>query len=231
MSSSSSAAARPFVVVASDGGEPRPAGNPALTRARVLRGFSFQRGASPLDAELPHRAAAVNPVQAAAEERQGYETGYEAGYAEGLSAGRAAAAAEGAAALARLATLGGALAEAAEELRRRQGLELAGLEDRLAQTAFDLAAAVVGRELAVSAAPGADALARALALVPAGSVAVARLHPGDVDSLGDVPAAVSVIADPAVEPGGCILEVGDSRIDAQLGSALDRVRAALLGER
>ena len=42
---------------------------------------------------------------------------------------------------------------------------------------------------------------------------------------------MTVIADPAVEPGGCILEVGDSRIDAQLGSALDRVRAALLGDR
>jgi flagellar assembly protein FliH len=40
---------------------------------------------------------------------------------------------------------------------------------------------------------------------------------------------LTVIPDPAVEAGGCILEVGDSRIDAQLGSALDRVRAALLG--
>src|SRR5437773_1636371 len=100
-----------------------------------------------------------------------------------------------------------------------------------ARTAVDLAAAVVGRELQLSASPGSDALARALALVPAGCAAVARLHPDDVASVGDLSGAVTVIADPAVEPGGCILEVGDSRIDAQLGSALDRVRAALMGGR
>ncbi|HEV8625104.1 MAG TPA: FliH/SctL family protein [Acidimicrobiia bacterium] len=123
------------------------------------------------------------------------------------------------------------LVEAADDLRRRQALELKGLEDTLARTAFDLAAAVVGRELQLSSSPGADALARALALVPAGCVATARLHPNDVAALGAVSEAVAVIADPAIEPGGCILEVGDSRIDAQLGSALDRVRAALSGDR
>jgi flagellar assembly protein FliH len=100
--------------------------------------------------------------------------------------------------------------------------------------AVDLAAAIVGRELEVSASPGADALARAMALVPAGSAAVARLHPSDVAVLGDGPygdaaGKLTVIADPAVEEGGCVLEVGDCRIDAQLGPALDRVRAALLG--
>src|SRR5436190_815966 len=107
--SSSNSAARAFEV------RQGPVGNPALTRARVLRGLTFSRGASPLDAELPGPAAEVDPALVA--------------------------------------------------------------------------------------------------------------------SLGDVSGAVTVIADPAVEPGGCILEVGDSRIDAQLGSALDRVRAALMGER
>ena len=53
------------------------------------------------------------------------------------------------------------------------------------------------------------------------AVITARLHPDDVASLGAAPEAVAVIAAPAIEPGGCILEVGDSRIDAQLGSALD----------
>ena len=110
------------------------------------------------------------------------------------------------------------------------------MEDALARAAVDLASAIIGRELEVSVSPGADALARALALVPAGCTAVARLHPSDAASLEatplpDAPGALTVIADPAVEPGGCILEVGDSRIDAQLGPALDRVRAALLGER
>lgn len=204
------------------------------SRTRVLRGVAVTRAFSPLDAELPGPPLPIDPVAAAAVERRGYDDGYAAGLAEGLAAGRAAASAEIAAASARLEAATRSLAAAADELRRRQALELAGLEDALARTAVDLAAAIIGRELEVSASPGADALARALALVPAGCTAVARLHPSDVAALGDepfaeAPAALTLIADPAVEPGGCILEVGDSRIDAQLGPALDRVRTALLG--
>jgi flagellar assembly protein FliH len=206
------------------------------SRTRVLRGVPFERALSPLEAELPGPPAEVDPIAAAAEEQRGYDHGYQAGVAEGLAAGRAAAAAESAAAVARLETLGRSLAAAAEELRRRQALELAGLEDALVMTAVDLASAIIGRELEVSASPGADALARALALVPAGCTARARLHPSDVESLGEAPpggapGALTLIPDPAVEPGGCLLEVGESRIDAQLGPALDRVRAALLGDR
>ena len=206
------------------------------SRARVLRGVSFERVFSPLETELPGPPVAIDPAVAAAEERRGYDDGFATGMGEGLAAGRAAAAAESAAELSRLEALGRSLATAAEDLGRRQALELAGLEDALAWAAVDLASAIIGRELEVSASPGADALARALALVQAGSTAVARLHPSDVAALeeaplGHAPGALTILSDPAVEPGGCILEVGDSRIDAQLGPALDRVRAALLGDR
>jgi flagellar assembly protein FliH len=220
-------------------------------RSRIIRGLTLPRHTSPLEAELAAPAAPVDPAVAAAEEQRGYDDGYRAGMAEGLAAGRTAMAAESAAAAARLEGLIAALADAATDLRSRQGLDLAGLEDALARTAVDLAAAIIGRELEVSASPGADALARALALVPAGVTAIARLHPTDAALLdGDrpssaliapdsaapgrpvsVPAGVTIVPDPAIEPGGCILEVGDSRIDAQLGSALDRVRAALRGDR
>jgi flagellar assembly protein FliH len=223
-------------------------------RVRVLRGVSFERAFSPLETELPGPPVEVDPVVAAAEERRGYDDGYRAGLAEGLAAGRAALAAESAAHVARLEGVIRALNEAAADLRRRQALELAGLEDTLARTAVDLASAIIGRELQVAESPGADALARALALVPAGATAIARLNPADAALLdgarpssgliapdsacggpaGAGPAApigVTIVPDPAIEAGGCILEVGDSRIDAQLGSALDRVRAALLGDR
>jgi flagellar assembly protein FliH len=225
----------------------------SAARVRVLRGIPFERTYSPLEAELP-APAEVDPVVAAAEERRGYDGGYRAGMAEGLAAGRAALATESAGMLERLATVIRSLDEAVADLRRRQALELAGLEDTLARTAVDLAAAIIGRELQVSESPGADALARALALVPAGATAVARLNPADAALLdGDrpsssliapdtagagsagavpaVPKGVTIVPDPVIEAGGCILEVGDSRIDAQLGSALDRVRAALLGDR
>ena len=226
----------------------------SAARVRVLRGVSFQRAFTPLEAELPGPRAEVDPAAAAAEERRGYDDGYRAGMAEGFAAGRAAMAAESAAYVVRLEAVLRSLDEAAAELGRRQALDLAGLEDALARTAVDLAAAIIGRELEVSASPGADALARALALVPAGATATARLNPADaalldgerpttaliapdpvgfgpVGSLAGAPTGVTIVADPSIEPGGCILEVGQSRIDAQLGPALDRVRAALLGER
>lgn len=235
MSSSSSAFARGL------GGVPRDdRARPAPARSRVIRGVAFERGVSPLEAELPGPAPVIDPVVAEAEVRRGYDDGYQAGLVEGLASGRAAMAAESAAAVARLEAAAGALAAAAADLRHRHALELTGLEDALARTAVDLASAILGRELELSASPGADALARALALVPAGSVAVARLHPADAAVLADAPladtpldraGALTVIPDPAVEPGGCILEMGDSRIDAQLGSALDRVRSALLVDR
>ena len=76
------------------------------SRTRVLRGVSFERAFSPLEAELPGPAVGVDPLVAAAEERRGYDDGYQAGMAEGLAAGRAAAAAESAATVARLETVG-----------------------------------------------------------------------------------------------------------------------------
>ena len=223
----------------------------SAARVRVLRGVSFERTITPLEAELPGACPEIDPLAAAAEERRGYADGYRTGLAEGVAAGRAAMVAESAASLARLEAVVRSLDEAAAELGRREALELGGLEDALARTAVDLAAAIVGRELQVADSPGADALARALALVPAGAAATARLHPADAALLDDarpstliapdslsgpagprgVPAGVTIVADPSIEPGGCILEVGDSRIDAQLGPALDRVRAALLGDR
>jgi flagellar assembly protein FliH len=218
-----------------------PRGLGGAPRKQIIRGRSFRTGHSPLDIEIPAPTAPLDPVAARAQVQQGYDDGYRAGVAEGLAAGRVAAAAEADETIARAEALCRSLAEAADDLRRRQALEFEGLEDTLARAAFDLASAVVGRELQLSTSPGADALARALALVPAGCIAVARLHPADAATLGAVsdsspggtpgPPGVTVIADPAVEPGGCILEVGDSRIDAQLGPALDRVRAALLGDR
>ena len=39
----------------------------------------------------------------------------------------------------------------------------------------------------------------------------------------------TIVADPSVERGGCIVEVGASQIDAQLAPALERMREALFG--
>jgi flagellar biosynthesis/type III secretory pathway protein FliH len=59
--------------------------------------------------------------------------------------------------------------------------------------------------------------------------AVVRLHPDDVSTLGKLPSGreMRIVADQRVERGGAIVEIGACTIDAQLGSALERVRKAL----
>jgi flagellar assembly protein FliH len=73
---------------------------------------------------------------------------------------------------------------------------------------------------------------RALTLCPADAPVVVRLHPDDLReipaaALAELPATVRVVGDDTVERAGAIAETGPSRVDAQLGTALQRVRAVL----
>jgi flagellar assembly protein FliH len=69
--------------------------------------------------------------------------------------------------------------------------------------------------------------------VPERGEVVVRVHPDDAAAAADadVPElsarGIRIVADPSIEPGGCVLDVGDCRIDAQLGAAAARMRAAL----
>jgi flagellar assembly protein FliH len=125
-----------------------------------------------------------------------------------------------------------AAAATVEAFVARQGGALAALEDQLAGAALELAEAILGRELVLATAPGRDAIARAIRLAGEAGQATVRLHPADVATLGQVEGIapgreLTVVADPAVEPGGCLLEAGATRVDARLGSALERVREVL----
>jgi len=122
------------------------------------------------------------------------------------------------------------LADATSAFERRQSLALDEVEAAVVELALGVARAVLDRELAVSVDPGAEALARALALAPGAAPAVARLHPDDLAALQQTDASgreVTLVADPAVERGGCVVDSGGRRVDAQLGSALERVAAVL----
>lgn len=208
---------------------------------RVLRDVAV--GAAVLvDLEVAGRAGAVGidpgTVERTLEEARarGYAEGLAAGRAEGHAAGLAAAVAEAERAEACRAVdvraALDALVEAASQLAAREATAVAAVEDEIVGVAFELARAVVGRELEVAVDPGRHALARALALVPGRTPAVARLHPHDVATLDglaelDRGREVTVVADDSVERGGCLLDVGDTRVDAQVGSALARVRQVL----
>lgn len=213
-----------------------------VPRTRVLRGPAAARirGVA-MDADLsllrPILPPSAQTVQAAEEaartlreeaSRVGYEDGYTAGRARALE--DAAVEISGLSAGVTSAIAG--LDAAAAALTARSAAEIADAERSVITLAVQIAETILGRELATCDAPARDALARALQLAPARTDATARLHPADLATISELETlagdrAVTLVADPAVEPGGCVLEVGPCRIDAQVGPALARVRKEL----
>jgi flagellar assembly protein FliH len=129
-----------------------------------------------------------------------------------------------------------ALAQAALGLEHRAVTPANELRDAVLQAAVELTETLLGRELAVATEPGMDALRRAMDLLPVGRPVTIRLHPSDAAAVRDALAAMSsgelgrdvvVVADPSIEPGGCIADCDATRVDAQLSTALARVRQVL----
>jgi flagellar assembly protein FliH len=197
-----------------------------------------------VDARLtdPHLQSVVDRARLAAV-AAGRAEGHAEGYAEGLAAAAAQAqrtatqvrAGSEAAERQRDAHLTRAvelLLTAADAFRTTEQVVLAEIEDTVVELALSIARTVLDRELAASADPGADAIARALALAPDDCPVTVRLHPDDVLALGELSHAVPsrkvvVIADPAVELGGCVAEAAGRQVDAQVGPALARVAVVL----
>lgn len=178
----------------------------------------------------------VDPDALADAVARGYADGHARGLADGLAAGEAAAAEaarrQRADATAAVDAALDALAAATTEVLAGRDDTVTGLERALAGAAFELAEALLGRELELASSPGRDALTRALRLAEGTEAVVVRMHPDDVATLGDhadlAPGRdVTVVADPTVERHGCLVQVGDGCVDAQLGPALARVREVL----
>jgi flagellar assembly protein FliH len=130
------------------------------------------------------------------------------------------------------------LTAAARAAADRSAPVLASAESTLHAAAVQLAAAVLGRELADGPASARAALDRVLR---AGlEVHTVRLSPRDHEVLrvamapgaavlADLPAltGVELVADPALAPGDAVGEYPDGYLDARIVDALDRARAAL----
>ncbi len=168
----------------------------------------------------------------------GFQRGYMAGYAEGARQAQAENASElashkaaYAATQARASALVSQLASATDGyLARWSGRDIALTEELLA-AAFALAEAVVACELRTRPDRPVEVAKAALASLPTGPV-VARVHPDDAafmrEALGPAStgAAVSIVADPAVGPGGCTVTCAGTTVDARVTEALSRARAA-----
>jgi flagellar assembly protein FliH len=199
--------------------------------------------AIPFDApSLPPSAHRDRSAEISARAAQQRQSGYEDGYRDGRDAGLRAAADEVAQTLAehrhlidRLTAAIHALDAAADDLRRRDHVTIDELEHDAVALAVALAEELVGRELAATDAPVLDALRRAVGLVPDRGVPRVRMHPDDVATATGTPELdhltggdlTALVADPTVEPGGCIVDVDACRIDAQLTPALARLSQAV----
>ncbi len=166
----------------------------------------------------------------------GYQEGWSRGYDEARTAVEQAANAEREAwrveQEGRLTSALTAVGTAASEIRHRRALELTSLEDAIASAAFDLACALLGRELELARSPGRDAVARALSLAPATERFALHLNPADIETLGDLEDLLAgrqcvLVPDPSVESGGCLLEAKDCQVDARLSTAVGRARQAM----
>jgi flagellar assembly protein FliH len=187
------------------------------------------------------RVVAEAAERASAEAR---ESGFAAGYAEGQARAAAELAMDAAAQRQeherqleqqsqQVERALSALAAAATALERRLAPTAEETERLALKAAVEIAESLLGRELALTATPALDAVRRALALVPADGELIVHLHPTDARTAADgVRAAalgrsVQVVEDASVEPGGCVVDSGACHVDAQIGPALDRIRAAL----
>jgi flagellar assembly protein FliH len=171
----------------------------------------------------------------------GWKRGYMAGYAEGARAAQAEHAEEltaqktiWAAKEAKVSTLVTQLASATESYVARMGQRDLAFTEQLLRAAFELAEAVVHCELQTR--PDlALAVARSvLADMPAGPATI-RVNPScagiverAVVKVAPGARTVTVVPDPAVDDGGCIVTAGAKTADARIEEALQRAKKALL---
>lgn len=164
-------------------------------------------------------------AEAMRERAQAYEEGYAAGHAEAL------ASAEQARAVA-IEQLAAALATAARQAAQDRARVVAEMSGDALDLCYELARTILGDDSFLSALAPKASVARALELAPKGEDLIVRLAPNsalgpeEVAELCD-PQRVAVREDPSIEPGGCVVEVGACRIDAQISTALERVRKVL----
>jgi flagellar assembly protein FliH len=200
--------------------------DPPTTAPRALRRLSHSPAVP-----TTYVSRSVEIEVAAAESAAALRQGYDDGYAEGLAHAAAVAAGirdEEVQRVGRaLSALSSAVA-AAEEAERTMRAEIQVAAPKLA---FALVEVLLGRELVLAANPGREAVARVLGLDEGMQPATVRMNPADIAALDEVDLGrvVHVVADPAVEPGGALVEIGRATLDGQLGPAVERVREILLG--
>lgn len=205
----------------------------ASTGPRVLEGQGLSVRRRPLEPGRPIDYASLSTC--ALVEGGSTDRSYEAGYADGQRDAEEAARNAERASVARVDNAVTALCRSVDAARSAYEERAAELESAVPRFAFELLEALFGRESVLAVDPGREAVARALALDEGSLPAVVRLSPDDADSIGELAdlegsRPLTVVADPTVESGGAMVEIGSTTIDSQLSRALERVRAVIIGQ-
>jgi flagellar assembly protein FliH len=207
------------------------------TRVQVLRAVDVDRETvvkadlttvrSPAAADL-----VIDPGLVDQAVDEGFRAGYDAGFERGLAEAAEAGAARDQARAAQLQSVVAQLNEATMGLRQRDGVAMATIEMEIARAALSIAEELVGHELRHTPDRARDAIAHALQFAPKEGVVTASLNPDDLATIGDPETiapgrALTIVADPSLSPGDCVVEAAGCRVDVGIGGALDRIRALL----
>lgn len=165
---------------------------------------------------------------------------YESERERARAAGHAAAVAEAQAVMAKESAaireqLEARAHSALSALQRAQQTALLKLESSVGEIAFAAVCRLVGAK-AMSRAFVLGLVEHTCAQLRADTIATARLHPRDVQSLGELlqdqelrlqSVGLQVVADESIELGGCVIEAASGRYDGGLESQLRRLHAVL----
>jgi flagellar assembly protein FliH len=200
---------------------------------RILEGQGLSVRRRPLDPGRPIDYASLST--GALLEAESADRGYEAGYADGQRDAEAAAQDAQREGIVRVDSAVAALCGSVDAARSAYEERSTQLESAVPRFAFELLEALFGRESVLAVDPGREAVARALALDEGRLPAVARLAPEDAETIGELAELspsrpLTVVADPMVERGGAVVEIGSTTIDSQLSRALERMRAVIVGQ-
>lgn len=156
------------------------------------------------------------------------QQGFDQGVAEGRIRGRKAAedAAED-----HMASVNAVVEVVLMSLRRREQEVEQRMRIEAAEIGLEVAGAILDHEVAAATDPGADAIGRCLALAPERGDLLVRLHPDDVEQLGEIDGLLAreltVVSDPSLERGDAVVAVDEATIDARRATAIQRVRELL----
>ncbi len=204
-----------------------PAGPPARAAAQPSVIRAAAAGAVRLNRLVPEPLESVaEPLDRLRDEA--FRVGYDEGRRRAAEEAAAAAARAAAEHEARISAGLSLLENAALLVRAQLSEEVDRLERAATRLAMGLTEEILQRELELAASPGADAIARALRLVPGDTPAVVRCNPADLELLSPVTArGLRLEPDPEIGRGGCQLDTGATLVDARIETALQRVRAVL----